>query len=58
MEIVFGIIGFFVGMIATILILVLCRASGRADLEYQIAELTFELQELKNEKKTNINSKS
>ena len=58
MDIVFGIVGFFLGMIVTIFILVLCRTSGRADLEYQIAELTTKLQELKNEEKTNINSKS
>lgn len=58
MEIVFGIIGFFVGMAVTILIIGLCKGSGRADLEYQIAELTMKLREFENAKKTNINSKS
>lgn len=38
-----AIIGYFVGAISVILILGLCRASGRAELEYKIAEIIIDL---------------
>ena len=43
-------LSFVVGVIFTIFVLGLCRASGRSDLEYEIMELQEELRRIKDEK--------